>query len=239
MGVRRGFRGNKKRVSVMVTRLFFSLGIVLAVALWVASPSVALAAAEHGSAAHAEGAAAGGSHGGTSHGEGGLNPLSFQSDLALWTGVVFLVVLAVLWKFAWGPIAQGLEQRESRIADEIAAAERTNEDARTLLAQYEKRLAASEGEVREMIEKARRDAEQVGRDLVEKAKAETQVEKERALREIEGATSGALKDLAERSADLAVDLAGKIMQSTLDAKGHSQLIERAVSDFVHTGPNNN
>lgn len=215
----------------MVTRLVFSLGIVLAVALWVASPSVAMAAAEH--------AAAGGGHGEASHGEGGLDPLNFQSDLALWTGVVFLAVLAVLWRFAWGPIAKGLEQRESRIADEIAAAERTNEDARTLLAQYEKRLAASEGEVREMIEKARRDAEQVGRDLVEKAKAETQLEKERALREIEGATSGALKDLAERSANLAVDLAGKIVRSTLDAKGHGQLIERAVSDFVHTGPQNN
>lgn len=219
----------------MVTRLVLGLGVVLAVALWVASPGIAMATAEHGSTEHAaEGAAAGGSHG-----EGGLNPLNFQSDLALWTGVVFLVVLAVLWRFAWGPIAKGLEQRESRIADEIAAAERTNEDARTLLAQYEKRLAASEAEVREILERGRHDAEQLGRDLLDKAKAETHAEKERALKEIEVATSGALKELAERSANLAVDLAGKIVRNTLDAKGHSQLIEQAVADFVHTGPHNN
>ena len=54
------------------------------------------------------------------------NPLEFRTDLAIWTGIVFLVLLLVLWKFAWGPIASGLDQREQAVADQIAAAEKSN-----------------------------------------------------------------------------------------------------------------
>ena len=73
------------------------------------------------------------------------NPLDLKSDLALWTAVVFVVLLAVLWKFAWKPIAEGLDKREQHIADQIAEAERNNQDARQLLADYQQKLAASQG----------------------------------------------------------------------------------------------
>ena len=85
---------------------------------------------------------------------GEANPLEFKSDLAIWTGVVFAVLLAVLWKFAWKPIAEGLDKREKQIADQIAEAERHNQDARQLLADYQQKLAASQGEVRGILDQA-------------------------------------------------------------------------------------
>ncbi|MFH1920605.1 MAG: F0F1 ATP synthase subunit B [Planctomycetota bacterium] len=165
------------------------------------------------------------------HGDVGINPLDFQKDLAIWTAVIFLVLMGVLWKFAWGPIARGLEKREQRIADEIASAERSNTDARQLLEEYQQRLAATGQEVQEMLQAARRDAEQAGHEIVEKARAEARIEHQRALGEIELATAGALKELAEQSATLAVGLAGKIVRSELDPKAHSQLIAQAMADF--------
>jgi F-type H+-transporting ATPase subunit b len=150
---------------------------------------------------------------------------------------VFVALLLILWKFAWKPIAEGLDKRERRVADEIAAAERANLDAKQLLAQYQQKLSASEGEVREILERGRRDAEQLGRELLDKARAETEVEKQRALREIETATAGAIKELADRSASLAVELAGKIVQTRLDPKAHARLIEEAVSRFAAAKPN--
>jgi len=167
-----------------------------------------------------------------------LNPLkSLQLDPAIHTAIVFVVLLLVLWKFAWKPLAEGLDKRERRVADEIAAAERANLDAQQLLAQYHEKLAASEGEVREVLERARRDAEHLGRELLDKTRAETEVEKRRALREIETATAAALKELADRSASLAVELAGKIVHSRLDPKAHARLIEEAVSRFASVKPN--
>ena len=127
----------------------------------------------------------------SAHGEGGghdpvdTNPLEFKKDLAIWTAVVFLILFAILWKFAWGPIARGLDQREQGIADQIAQAERSNREARQLLEQYDQKLAGSGEEVRRIIEQARRDAEQAGRQLMDKARAEAEAEQQRALQEIE------------------------------------------------------
>ena len=156
---------------------------------------------------------------------------NFQGDLTIWTAVVFLVVLAILYKFAWGPIAEGLQKRESEIAAQIAEAQRKNEEARQLLADYEKKLAAAQDEVRSLIEQGRRDAEKVGQQLVDKAREEAVIERQRAVQQIESATLAALKELAERSATLAVDLAGKIVGARLQAADHNRLIEQAVTEF--------
>jgi F-type H+-transporting ATPase subunit b len=165
--------------------------------------------------------------------EGGEpDPTKASPDLAVWTLVVFVILLAVLWRFAWGPISQGLSRREQRIADQITQAEQANQHARDLLAQYEKKLVDSQNEVRAILEQARRDAEQVGRKMLDSARADAEQERQRALRDIDTATAGALKELAERSAALAVELAGRIVQQQLDARGHARLIQQAMRDFT-------
>jgi len=205
--------------------MFTRVVTAVAVGLFLFAGPVAVAPALGATGEHAASGAEEGD------GEVGINPLDFQKDLAIWTAVIFLVLMGVLWKFAWGPIARGLEKRETRIADEIASAERSNVEARQLLEEYEQRLAATGQEVQAMLQAARRDAEQAGHEIVEKARAEARIEHQRALGEIELATAGALKELAEQSATLAVGLAGKIVRSELDPKAHSQLIAQAMADF--------
>jgi len=176
------------------------------------------------------------------HATGDINPLSLQEikgDLAIWTAAVFLVLLLILWKFAWKPLAQGLDKRERGINEQIAQAEQANQQARDLLAHYEQKLAGSQEQVRAILEQARRDAEQVGRDMLEKAKGEARAEHQRALRQIETATAVALKELAELSATLAVELAGKIVHAQLNPQDHAQLIEQAVADFGREAPSRN
>ena len=166
------------------------------------------------------------------------NILEFKRDPAIWTVVVFLVLLLILRKFAWGPLAQALDRREQGIADHIAEAEQSNQQAKQLLAQYEQKLADSQDEVRGILEQARRDAEQLGREMLDEAKQETQTEHQRALQEIDAATANALKELAGQSAELAVELAGRIVRVQLKAEDHAQLIERAMTNFAERGPGN-
>jgi F-type H+-transporting ATPase subunit b len=160
-------------------------------------------------------------------------PLEFKSDLAIWTAVVFLVLLGVLWKFAWKPIAEGLDKREKQIADQIAESERNNRDARQLLADYQQKLAASQGEVRGILDQARRDGEKLSREMLEKTKNEVREEHQRALQQIDAATAGALAELAQRGATLAVELAGKIVGAELNPKSHADLVQKAVSEFTN------
>ncbi len=198
--------------------------------------------AGHGEAGHGEAA-----HGAAGHGEHHASPtateqvmemLSIKADTAIWTAAVFLLLLAVLSKFAWGPIAQALEQREHSIAEHIASAEKAHRDAKSMLADYEKKLANVQDEVRAILDEARRDAEHTQQEILAKAQADAQTYRDRALREIETATSGALKELSERSAHLAVDLAGKLIRQRLSPADHSQLIADAVANFPQSSSRN-
>jgi F-type H+-transporting ATPase subunit b len=171
-----------------------------------------------------------------------ISPVSLdhmRAETAIWTGVLFLVLLGVLWKFAWGPLAAGLDKRESMIAGQIEQAEQSNQKAKELLGQYGQKLADAKGKVRDIIEQGRRDAERVGQEMIDKAKQDAKAEQRKALREIDAATADALTGLAEKSADLAVSLAGRIVGSQLDPAAHAKLINRAVSDFATEGPENN
>lgn len=167
--------------------------------------------------------------------DGGMNPFSlsaWESDLALWTVVIFLCLAAILWKFAWGPLAAALDKRERSIADQIADAEAANQKAKDILAGYEQKLAAATTEVRGIIDQGRRDAEKLGRELLDKAKEEATAEHARAVQQIEAAADAAVKSLADQSAAMAVELAGKIVGAKLNARDHARLIETAVGGFA-------
>src|SRR4029079_16051213 len=164
-----------------------------------------------------------------SHPSTASDPLSVDPDLAIWTLIVFVVLLLVLKKFAWGPILSGLESRERGIADHISQAERNHEEAKKLLLSYEQKLAAAAAEVREMMEEARRNAEHAKQDILAEAKAGAEGERARAVRDIEAATDQAMETLANRSAELAVELAGKILQSKLTPADHARLIQEAMA----------
>ncbi|MCE9544056.1 MAG: F0F1 ATP synthase subunit B [Planctomycetia bacterium] len=163
------------------------------------------------------------------------DPSEVRTDLAIYTFCVFLVLLAVLWKFAWGPIAAGLDRREKSIADNIAAAEEAAAEAKRLTSQYEAKLAGAADEIRQLLDEARRDAEHARQTIVEEARTEAGKERERTLREIESAKQGALKELGDRSADLAVSLAGRILQTRLNPADHAKLVRDAIQQFSDTG----
>jgi F-type H+-transporting ATPase subunit b len=188
--------------------------------------------------------ATGGDHTAEHHehiGEKGVNKQAeeFKGDLAIFTFIVFVLLAAILWKFAWGPIMAGLDKREKRIADDIAAAKDANEEARRLLAQYEQKLADAQVEVRGILDEARRDAQHTQQEILAKARDDARAERDRALREIETATQQALKELAEKSTDLAIELAGKIVRAELKPADHTRLIADAVAGFATASPSKN
>ena len=159
------------------------------------------------------------------------NIAEWRSSLALWTLVVFGLLLAVLWKFAWGPIAMALDRRERSIQDQIAAAQQQNEEAKRLLAQHQDQLASAGEQVRRMLDDAKRQAEDQRQRIVDEAQRAASAEKDRALQEIKAARNAALQDLAQRSVDTAVGLAGQIIKRQLNAEDHASLIGDALHQF--------
>lgn len=165
-------------------------------------------------------------------GEATLDPMAWQTDLAIWTAVVFLGLLAILGRFAFGPIAKALDERERAEVERRAALEKANADARALLDEYRGKLDESAEEARRVVAEARVEAEKTARFIVAEAKEAAAKERERALKDVELATDGALQSLAAKSAELATNLAGKILKETIDPARGERLLESAVDELA-------
>lgn len=178
---------------------------------------------EHLDEGHLEGR---GEHGGES---GGL--FSGNIGNAIWTLVIFAVLLWVLGKYAWGPILDGLQQRESFIRESLEEAKDERDQAEHLLKQYESKLAAARGEVDEILDEARRDADALRQREEQAAREEAEKMIQRARREIDIATETAVKELYANASKLSVEVAGKILQRELSPADHARLIDEAVDAF--------
>ena len=159
------------------------------------------------------------------------SPAWFQTDLAVWSFAVFLGLLGLLTKFAWKPIMQGLEKREEGILRQIAETKASNEEARRMLASYERRLAEASEEVRGMLEEARRDADNTRQAIVAEARKAADDEKARAKHEIQLAKDDALSQIAEKAGRLAVEVAGKFLRDKLGNDDQARLVRESVASL--------
>jgi F-type H+-transporting ATPase subunit b len=159
------------------------------------------------------------------------SPIEWRFDQALATGLVFAVLLLILAKLAWRPIMNGLDTREASIHKMIEDARLSAEAATQRLKDYEARLAAAAAESRTILAQAQQEAEKSSAKIIADAKQVAQQERARAVADIEAAKSSALDSIAERSVDLAVMLAGRIVGKQLSSTDHVQLIQDALEKF--------
>lgn len=166
------------------------------------------------------------------HGGGENNIFAGDVGNMVWTLVIFLLVVLVLGKFAWGPILSTLQARESFIHEALATAKRDRDEAEARLKEYEARLAQSRAEASAIVEEGRRDAVAVKHRIEEDARAEADKMIDRARREIQIATETATKELYQLSARLATEMAGKVIGRELTAQDHERLIAESLDGLT-------
>lgn len=163
------------------------------------------------------------------HAEGGANnPFAGDIGNALWTVIIFVLVLVVLGKYAWGPILGNLQARESFIHESLEKAKRDRDEAEARLKQYEERLASARAEASAIVDEGRRDADVVKRRIEEEARHEADRIIERARREIQIATDTATKELYTLSARLATEMATRIVGKQLTVQDQERLIAESI-----------
>jgi F-type H+-transporting ATPase subunit b len=158
-------------------------------------------------------------------------PQEWRYDMALCTFVVFVLLLALLGKFAWKPVMDGLEKREQSILSRIEDAERSAEQAAEKLKEYEAKLAGAADEGAQIVEKARRDAEAVAEKVRVAAQEDATRERQRAIADIREAKNVAVREVSQQAADMAVLLAGRIVHREVSADDHTSLITEALEQF--------
>ncbi|MGC3999770.1 MAG: F0F1 ATP synthase subunit B [Anaeromyxobacter sp.] len=151
--------------------------------------------------------------------------------LTFWTGVTFLLLLVVLWKYAWGPIVKMLAERERTIRDAIESAKKERAEAERLLASQKDALATAQREATEMAMRSKQEVESLRQELTAKARQEADALLAEARRQIAEELSRARADLKAHVVDLAIDAAGRLVKGSLDEKAQRQLVEEYIAQL--------
>lgn len=170
-------------------------------------------------------------HGGESHGGSPSLPVDFRGDLALWSGVTFLIFLILLTKLAWNPLISGMNAREGKIRQDIADAESHRVKAEALFHDYEAKLAKAQEEVKEIIAEARRDAESVKQDILSTAEKESTAMRQRAVAEIDQARVHALHELFDFVSQNVMQATEQVVGRSLTGADQDRLIKEALASL--------
>ena len=160
--------------------------------------------------------------------EGGGTPFDITPGVAIWTLVVFVILLVILAKSAWPAILKAVEEREAKIQAQLDAAEKANAEAQRVLAVYQQQMAAAREESQAIVAAARQAGERLREELVSKGRAEQEELLVRARREIGLERDKAVVELRREAVELSIAAASKVLERNLD----NETDRRLVADFL-------
>ena len=145
--------------------------------------------------------------------------------------ITFILLVAFTMKYVWPPIMQAMHDRQKRIADGLASAERgvreqelaatkAAEKLREAKQQAAEIIAQAQKRANDIVEQSKNEAREVGQRQLEAAKAEIEQEMNRARQQLRG-----------QVATIALKAAGKILGREVDATANAQLIDQLVSQL--------
>jgi F-type H+-transporting ATPase subunit b len=157
----------------------------------------------------------------------------FEIDpgLFLWSVITFLVLLAVLYKFAFNPLMRLQKARQAEIHQSIVDAENLRDEAQHLLADYKRQLAQARNEADAIVDRARKAGEVSKAEILEEARVQSEAQLAKARQQIERDTNQALQKIREEAADLAITATAKVARSSLSQQDQLRLIQEAINEI--------
>ncbi|MGP4038888.1 F0F1 ATP synthase subunit B [Gracilibacillus sp. D59] len=156
---------------------------------------------------------------------GGLNGGNMLFSL-----VSFLILLALLKKFAWGPLMSKMEERENHIATEIETAEKNRADAEKASREANEQLKATRQEAQQIIEDAKKAGQQQEQAIIEAANEASARIKKSAEEDIAREKEKAVEALQAQVATLSVQIATKVIEKEISVEDQEQLISEYIKE---------
>lgn len=157
------------------------------------------------------------------------NPILPAGNEIVWGALSFLILLAVIAKFGYPAIKKSMDARSERIRNSLDEAERTRDEAQSILAEYQRQLADAKSEASRIIEEARQAADKLRQDLKAQAEAEVAEIRQRAQEDIRAEADRVRAGLQASVAQLAIEAAEKVVEKSLDRETNLALIENFIN----------
>jgi len=148
-----------------------------------------------------------------------------DTGLMVWTLVIFVILMFVLSRYAFGPITAAVEARERALEEAIEGAKRDRDAAAKLLQEHQAAIDTARGEAQKIIADGRAVGEKMRTDMIEQTRKEQQDMLERARRDIESEKDKAIMQLRREAVDLALAGATKVIEQNLESQKNRQLVE--------------
>jgi F-type H+-transporting ATPase subunit b len=159
------------------------------------------------------------------------NPILPSFPEIVWGVISFVILFAVMWKFAYPAISKLMKTRTETIRGNIDEADRVKTEAETILAEYQSQLADARNESNRIIEEARQAAEAVRSDLVRRAEEEVAELRRRNTEDLVAAQERIVGQLQSQVRTLAIDLAERVVGANLDREQNLRLVDQFVAEL--------
>lgn len=149
----------------------------------------------------------------------------------IWSMSIFVVFILILLKWGVKHVLAAVDAREAKIARELKESEEAYAKARNMKEELDRQMKGAEAKISEMIKEAARDGEAIRAKAVETAREEIDAVRNRSLREIEAARHAAIVQLKTAVAEVAIQVAEKIVREKLDASKQEQVVGTALDAY--------
>lgn len=146
-------------------------------------------------------------------------------------GISFAIFILFTVKFVWPPLLRAIEQRQSQIAEGLAAAEKGRQSLDASAKQADAAIADARQRAQEIIAQAEKRGSQLIEEAKNAAREESGREKTAAKAEIDQEVSRAREALRDQVAALAVAGAEKILRKEINAQAHADLLAQLKKEF--------
>ena len=146
-------------------------------------------------------------------------------------GIAFFAVAWMVMKFGWPHIIAAIEERQQKIAEGLAAADRSQKDLAQAQEKVNEALKEARVKANEIIDQAHQRANQIVEAAKNDAIAEANRQKALGLAEIDAASTRAKEDLRKQVSVLAVSGAEKLLKREIDANAHKALLDELAAEI--------
>ena len=144
--------------------------------------------------------------------------------------VNFLLVLLLLYLFAYKPILRLMDQRADRIRESLEAADTARQEAASSQEAIQEQITEARREGQRIMDQAREASERFRTEEMDKARQEAEAFVERAKEDIARERDTALQEVRASFGDLAITAAERVIRSSLDRQAHEELINQVLEE---------
>lgn len=144
----------------------------------------------------------------------------------------FLILIAVLYKFMWGPVVNAIDSRQNKVEESLRMAEEARKESEQMGAKLAAEIADARKQAKAIVDEAQKSAEDVKQDILDQARASADSMLERAQAEIAKEKNEAILQIKGEVAEMVVSVAERLLAENMSDKQHMALVDKYIAEVA-------